>query len=727
MIARVAFPIAVPGIFDYSIPEKMILRIVPGIPVRVELRRRKIWGVVVEVVERSRFPQLKEILEVKSKHWTYNSFTIIELYKWISSYYQSSLNKVFKPLIRKRFAEMNPKTITVYTFTGIVPEGLTEKQRKAIDSIKHSKEGITRQQLLTKYSVTAHIFSSLLSKGVLRKSQKQILREASELHQRAIDDTVVLTGEQKVAVEIIWNHPMKEKKPFLLFGITGSGKTHVYIELVERTLKAGGGVIILVPEISLTPQMIQRFKDSVGSEIALIHSRMSDGERRDSVEELVSGRKRVVIGVRSAILTPMNNVGLILVDEEHDGSYKQSEPEPRYNARDVAVVRGSLQKAIVVLGSATPSFESYYNALKGKYTIVRLQKRFGDAALPQVKIIDMNIEHRENNWTFLSRYLKERIEETLKHKRQIILLLNRRGFSTILLCKDCGHVYVCPNCSVNLIYHRFNMSLKCHQCGYGEPAPSTCKKCDGEQIQYKGTGIQKVEEFLNTKFPQARILRMDQDTTRRKGKHISLLETFAKKEADILLGTQMVSKGLNFPGVRLVGVLQADIGLHFPDFRASEKTFQLLAQVAGRAGRMDSLGEVVIQTYSPQEAGIKYAERHDFSSFYQYEMADRRTLNYPPFSRLSRIIVQGEDEALVRSNIKKVARALSHQGEGALTILGPSPAVLTRLKKVFRYSILIKTKSPGVMQKALFRIRQKYNELPIGIKLIIDVDPVNML
>lgn len=727
MIARVAFPIAVPGVFDYAIPEKITSRIVPGVPVRVELKSRRIWGVVVEVAEKSTFPELKEVLEVKSKHWTYTGHTIIELYKWIAAYYQSGLSKVFKPLVRKRLAEMSPKTITVYKYTGNIPEKLTERQRKAVDNLRNIKEGITRLQLLKKYSVSTHILSALVNKGVLTKSQKQILREASELYQKAMDDAVILTGEQKEAVEFIWNHSLKERKPFLLYGITGSGKTHVYIELVKRTLEAGKGAIILVPEISLTPQIIQRFKDSVGSEIAVIHSRMSDGERRDSIEEIVSGRKRVVIGVRSAILAPMNNVGLILVDEEHDGSYKQSEPEPRYNARDVAVMRGKFQESIVVLGSATPSFESYYNAHNGKYTLLKLVKRFGEAALPRVKIIDMNLEHRENNWTFLSRYLKERILETLEHKRQIILLLNRRGFSTILICKDCGHVYVCPNCSVNLIYHRFNMSLKCHQCGYGEPAPSTCNKCGGEQINYKGTGIQKVEEFLNFVFPQARVLRMDQDTTRRKGKHISILETFAEREADILLGTQMVAKGLNFPGVKLVGVLQADIGLHFPDFRASEKTFQLLAQVAGRAGRKDSLGEVVIQTYSPQEAGIKYAEKHDFDGFYQDEIVDRRTLRYPPFSRLTRIIMQGEAEALVRLNIKKVAKAVSRQGGKALTILGPSPAVLTRLKKVYRYSILIKSGSPRVMQSVLSSIRKKFSKLPKDMKLIIDVDPVNML
>lgn len=727
MIARVAFPIAIPGIFDYKVPNKFNSRIVPGVPVRVELKSRNIWGVVVELADTSTYPDLKEIIEVKSEHWIDSSRSLIKLYKWIASYYQSEMGKVFKPLIRKRFADMKPRTVTVYRFSGNIPDDLTKKQVSVANSLHILKGEITRRQLLRDYAVSAHMISALTAGRVLVKSTKQILREASELHQEIAEDSVILTDEQKKAVEIIWEHSSKVTKPILMYGITGSGKTHVYIELVKRTLNAGRSVIILVPEISLTPQTIQRFRDAVGSEIAVIHSRMSDGERHDSIEELVSGRKRIVIGVRSAIFAPMDNVGLILVDEEHDGSYKQSDPEPRYNARDVAIMRGYFQKSLVVLGSATPSFESYYNALCGKYKLVSLLQRYGEATLPKVEIVDMNREHRENNWTFLSRYLRDKIQKTLECKRQIILLLNRRGFSVTLICKDCGYIYKCPNCSVNLIYHRFGMLLKCHQCGYSEPAPTVCAKCGGEQIKYKGTGIQKVEEFLNGIFPQARILRMDQDTTRRKGAHISILETFANREADILLGTQMVSKGLNFPGVKLVGVLQADIGLHFPDFRASERTFQLLAQVAGRAGRKDSLGEVVIQTYSPQEPCIIAAEEHDFQGFFQGEIKARKVLGYPPFNRLARIILHGEREALVKSHIEKVAKVVRQLSGTATTLLGPSPAVLTRLKRAYRYSILIKSRSPKILQSVLFRVRIKFNKLPRDMKLIIDVDPINML
>ncbi len=727
MIAKIAFPIAISGIFDYKIPDEFRSQISPGLPVKVELRNRKIWGVVVEIAEWSAIKKLKEIIEIKAHYLNDSSESLIALYKWIATYYQSELGKVFKPLIRKRFVDIAPRTITVYRFSGNIPDKLTKKQQSASEKLSILKGEITRILLQKEYALSDHLISALTARGVLIKSKIQVLREGAELEQRREKNSIVLTDEQLSIVEKVWAGREKNLKPFLLFGITGSGKTHVYIELVKRTLEIGKGVIILVPEISLTAQTIKRFRDAIGSDIAVIHSRMSDGERRDSVEELVSGRKRIVIGARSAILVPMDNVGLIVVDEEHDGSYKQSDPEPRYNARDVAVMRGNLQKSLVVLGSATPSFESYYNARNEKYTLVTLMKRFGRATLPQVEIVDMNLEHTRNNWTFLSQYLKDKIQETLDSKRQVILLLNRRGFSVMLICTSCGHIYKCPNCSVNLIYHRVSMDLKCHQCGWAESAPATCLKCGGEQIKYRGTGIQKVEEFLREVFPEARILRMDQDTTRRKGMHVTILNSYANQEADILLGTQMVAKGLNFPGVKLVGVLQADIGLHFPDFRASERTFQLLTQVAGRAGRKDRLGEVVIQTYSPHEPSIIAAQKHDFLGFYDEEIASRKTLDYPPFRRLIRIIVRGKEEYNVRSTIEKIAGMIRRTTGKSIKILGPSPAVLTRLKNVYRYSLIIKTGFPGSMQKLLSQVKSEFHKLPADLKLIIDVDPINML
>jgi len=727
MIAKVAFPIALQGIFDYSIPEQFSTKIFPGVPVKVDLKNRKLWGVVVGMTETSSIPSLKPILEVKSAQWTASGQSIISLYEWMADYYQTDLGRVFKPLIKKRFAQLAPRKVTVYRFTGRIPGDVTKKQMLAIEKIQSMPDEVTRDALIKNYSLSSHQITVLTNNGVLEKSEKQVLREAPELSQKRADESAVLTQEQNAAVDVIWSGRSKDNKPYLLYGITGSGKTLVYIDLVQKTLASGRGAIILVPEISLTPQTIRRFRDALGSGIAVIHSRMSEGERRDSVEEIVSGNKRIVIGVRSAILVPMHDVGIIIVDEEHDGSYKQTDPEPRYHARDVAVMRGRLQNAVVVLGSATPSLESYHNAINGKYNLVRLQKRFGDAALPAVTVIDMSREHREKNWTFLSRCLHGKIRETLDLQRQVILLLNRRGFSVSLICSECGHTYVCPNCSVNLVYHRTDISLRCHQCGYREQAPRACGKCGGEQIKYTGTGIQKVEEFLRAQFPDARIIRMDQDSTRGKGNHIAILEAFAAREADILLGTQMVAKGLDFPGVRLVGVLAADIGLHFPDFRASEKTFQLLAQVAGRAGRKDNLGEVVIQTYYPGEPSLLCAQNHDFEAFYHHEIGERGNLCYPPFSRLVRIIMQGESESLVKSYIKEVKDAITAVQGDDLSVLGPSPAMLSRVRNVYRHTILIKSKQPKRLQKVIHLLRTEYRKLPKTVRLIVDVDPVNML
>jgi primosomal protein N' (replication factor Y) len=579
------------------------------------------------------------------------------------------------------------------------------------------------------------IFKPLVNKSIIGKKPR-VSRKSAEPPPSASEENITLSHEQQTCVEQVsaainstLQTPDSKLKPFLLYGITGSGKTHVYIELAKKTLAENRGVIILVPEISLTPQTIRRFQTAIGGAVAVIHSRMSDGERRDSLQEIVTGRRRALIGVRSALMAPMENVGLIIVDEEHDGSYKQSDTDPRYNARDTAVMRGMMQNAAVVLGSATPSVESYYNALTGKYHLLTLSERHGAARLPEVKVIDMTAEHKANNWTIMSRYLVTRMEEELSHRRQIILLLNRRGFSAVLLCKSCGYSHACPNCSVNLRYHKADTALKCHQCSHEEIAPESCPSCGGLKIKYKGTGIQKAEELLKERFPEARILRMDQDTTRRKGAHAAILDAFAAGEADILLGTQMVAKGLNFPNVTLVGVLQADTGLYFPDFRASERTFQLLTQVAGRAGRADLPGEVVIQTYCPNEAAVRYATDHDYLSFYDNEIKHRQELAYPPFGKIVRVIAEGADEPPIREFLHKSARMILSNPGNKIRVLGPAPAVLSRIDKVHRYSMILKSASPRSLSAALIEIRKlSQAALPSsGYRCIIDVDPVNML
>jgi primosomal protein N' (replication factor Y) len=727
MVASVAFPIAVPGVFDYRIPANMDKHLMPGMAVKVDLKGRPLWGVVVRITATSPYPQLKDILELKKESWNDDSRALLQLYEWIAHYYQCELGRVFRPLVRRGVVESTAKTIAVYSFSGTVPTVMTPRQRSAAEALSRIEGWLTRDELRQRLQLSDHMISNLVKLAVLVCDDRRIMREVDELLQKPTAYYGVLNHEQQAAVETISAAIGTKGSPFLLHGITGSGKTFVYIECARRALERGLGVIILVPEISLTPQIIRRFRDALGDRIAVIHSRMSDGERRDSLDGLISGAKRVVIGVRSAILAPMANIGLIVVDEEHDPSYKQSDTDPRYHARSVAVMRGQFQSAAVVLGSATPSFESFANALSAKYRLIKISSRYGAARLPLVTIIDMNAEHRDNNWTFLSRYMGERIQATLDSGRQIILLLNRRGFSVALICKECGHIYRCPNCSVHLTYHRMGALLRCHQCNHEESAPETCAKCKGEQIKYRGTGIQKAEELLHQLYPSAGIIRMDQDTTRRKGSHVSIIDRFARKEAAILLGTQMVAKGLNFPGVSLVGVLQADIGLHIPDFRAAERTFQLVSQVAGRAGREDDCGEVVVQTYVPDEPCIRASVLHDYEGFYEQEIASRQALLYPPVNKLMRVVVTGEDEARVVERAGEIAQRMRLAGGARVTLLGPAPCIITRIENAFRYSILLKSASTAALAATAGAIRGGAGARQNSVRVTIDVDPLNML
>jgi primosomal protein N' (replication factor Y) len=727
-IVEVAFPIAIKGLYDYELPQRLCPTVVPGMPVLVDLKGRRTWGVAMRLKDSSPYPELKQVIDCKPEHWTDSSHSLIKVYQWMAGYYQCDIGKVFKPLVRKRLIETPAKKIVCYTVAGDDDvSGLTPKQSASYTKLKNLSEEIPVSVLEKNHGIPAHMLKALYKKKVLVKTEKTVFRETEGFAAAWREHAVSLTEEQDHALEELRRALGAPGKPYLLHGITGSGKTYIYIHLAQDALARGKGVIILVPEIALTPQTIRRFRQAVGDTIAVIHSRMSDGERRDSLEDLVTGKKRVVIGARSAVLAPVDNLGLIVVDEEHDGSYKQPEVEPRYNARDVAVMRGQFQNALVVLGSATPSFETYQNALRGKYGLLELTRRFGKARLPRVEIIDMNREHDEkNNWTILSGRLRERIAQVLADKRQVILLLNRRGFSTFLLCTECGHVYTCPSCSVNLTFHKTSRTLQCHQCGFSDTAPSSCARCSGPQLSYKGIGIQKAEEHLKTAFPYARIVRMDQDTTRRKGMHARILDAFLEGEADILLGTQMVAKGLNFPGVALVGVLQADTGLHLPDFRASERTFQLLAQVAGRAGRNDELGSVVLQTYFPHEPCVTSAGAHDFRGFFAREIENRRRLDYPPFSKLARIVISAGEEAAARETSGALARFLARAGAEKLKLLGPSPAVLAKIDNWFRYSILIKSSSAHTIQAALSAVRKNAAALSKKIRLVIDIDPLNM-
>jgi primosomal protein N' (replication factor Y) len=523
--------------------------------------------------------------------------------------------------------------------------------------------------------------------------------------------------------------------PFLLLGVTGSGKTQVYIEAIRRVLARGKGAIVLVPEISLTPQTVERFHANFHGEIAVMHSGISPGERLDAWRRVREGQARVVVGARSAVFAPVKNLGLIIVDEEHDASYKQSDPAPRYQARDVAVMRCKKSSAVAVLGSATPSTESYFNALHGKYHLLELPNRIEQAPMPEVQIVDLARLRRvqRDADSVLSPALQRSIADKLSRGEQIILLQNRRGFAPLLRCQDCGYVRRCEKCDIPMTYHRRGKMLRCHHCNASGRAPEACPQCASADILYTGVGTQRVEAALAEQFPQARLVRMDLDTTRGRLAHDRILKDFESHRYDILLGTQMVAKGLDFHNVTFVGVISADVGLLLPDFRAAERSFQLLAQVAGRAGRGSLAGEAIIQSSFPEHVGLACARDHDFKKFFNYEIQQRQRLGYPPFNRLALILFRHVQESQTREAAQKFAEILKAQ-KPSFSIYGPAPSPLERINNQFRYQILLKNdrvKDAGAVQmrqalgQALsdFRAQGRFSR---G-RIIIDIDPVSML
>ncbi len=548
---------------------------------------------------------------------------------------------------------------------------------------------------------------------------------------------LVLNAEQEKAVTAISKPVLAdENATFLLLGVTGSGKTQVYIEVLRRALEMDKGAIVLVPEIALTPQTVFRFRSEFQNNVSVIHSRMSKSERYAAWTRLRQGKCKVVVGPRSAVLAPVQNLGLIVVDEEQEGSYKQSDNSPRYHGRDLAVVRGKLENAVVVLGSATPSLESYFNAKTGKYTLIELKKRIADIPLPRVSIVDMareRIAGREKGELVLSSKLMQKIGEKLQHKEQIILLQNRRGYATIVQCGRCGEVTMCPNCNISLSFHKQGNIMRCHYCNFAGQLPQQCSGCNSTIILQRGIGTQQVQSFLQQHFPAARIVRMDMDTTRRKHAHDKILNDFGNFRYDILLGTQMIAKGLDFEKVTLVGVISADTGLFLPDFRATERTFQLLTQVAGRAGRKNGQGEVIIQTLSPQHMSIQYACKHDFLNFAKTEIHERKALGYPPASRLVLLHFSDKDEKRTLQAARKFAFLLAGK-KADFKIVGPAPAALSRLKERYRFQLVIKSdkqRDPGA-QNARRYIEDCMQEFAdgsdlSGVKIRIDIDPVLIL
>ncbi|HYK75261.1 MAG TPA: primosomal protein N' [Pseudoneobacillus sp.] len=599
------------------------------------------------------------------------------------------------------------------------------KQLDVIDFFIQRPESIELRKLLEELKISSATVSSLVDKKILEEIELEVYRDPYQNRQFERTLPLPLTeGQQKVIEPIHQKILNDEHKVFLLYGVTGSGKTEVYLQSIQTVLEQGKEAIVLVPEISLTPQMVTRFKGRFGDQVAVLHSGLSAGEKYDEWRKIHKKEVSVVVGARSAIFAPFENIGIIIIDEEHETSYKQEET-PRYHARDVAIKRAEYFQCPVVLGSATPSLESFARSQKGVYELLSLPTRMNNQSLPAVEIVDMREELKKGNRSMFSTSLFEKMQDRLEKRQQIVLFLNKRGYSSFVICRDCGYVVNCPHCDISLTYHRSQQQMKCHYCGHEELVPKHCPECSSEHIRYFGTGTQKVEEELGKVLPEARVIRMDVDTTSRKGSHEKLLQAFQDGKADILLGTQMIAKGLDFPNITLVGVLTADTMLHLPDFRSSEKTFQLLTQVSGRAGRHKLPGEVVIQTYSPEHYSVELSGQQDYDQFYQQEMMMRKIHRYPPFYYLSLITITHEELMKVVSVTEKLTKYLRSKLSNNAIVLGPVASPIPRINNRYRYQCLIKYKNEPDLSNALKIILDQYQHemTSTGLQISIDLNP----
>ncbi|WP_394583623.1 primosomal protein N' [Cytobacillus firmus] len=630
--------------------------------------------------------------------------------------------RVKKKKVKQVFAAAPSKELADYLQN--LPGNAT-KQKEVLEYFLQEEGSVDQKELFSLLGITSSTLKGLLQKGLLGQKDVEIYRNPFGDREFERTEPLSLTeGQRKAIIPILNSIEDNRHETFLLYGVTGSGKTEVYLQSIQRVLEDGKEAIVLVPEISLTPQMVKRFKGRFGDQVAVMHSGLSAGEKYDEWRKIQRKEVKVVVGARSAIFAPFENLGIIIIDEEHETSYKQEE-NPRYHARDVAIKRAENHNCPVVLGSATPSLESFARAQKGVYHLLTLENRMNNQALPAVDIIDMREELREGNRSMFSRKLLEKIKDRLGKKEQIVLFLNKRGHSSFVMCRDCGYVINCPHCDISLTYHRYNQQMKCHYCGYEASVPNACPECESEHIRYFGTGTQKVEEELAKILPEAKVIRMDVDTTSRKGAHEKLLDQFQEGHADILLGTQMIAKGLDFPNITLVGVLSADTMLHLPDFRSSEKTFQLLTQVSGRAGRHELEGEVIIQTYTPEHYSIELAGEQDYDKFYDREMMVRKIHRYPPFFYISLVTVSHEELMKAVSVTEKITQYIQSKLSAESIVLGPVASPIPRINNRYRYQCLIKYKREPELGQTLKKILDNYQQeiSAGGLNVSIDLNP----
>jgi primosomal protein N' (replication factor Y) len=712
--------------YSYLIPEGLTSSLNVGDLVRVPFRNTKVFGVVIELAELKQSPKDYKLKEIINKEAVSLPSCLMKLAKALADFYGTAVIDFLKLMLPPK---VNMKKELLYcacsTDEAISDRAFIQKQvyEFLIENGADTAQNLSKKLDIPLASVRSAL-TSLDKKGIVKKEYRAVRRMPMAFSSEKYHNRISLTDEQHDAVETISDIFSRSKKTTLIYGVTGSGKTEVYIRVIQRVLSQGESVLVLVPEISLTPQMLSIFRQRFPGKTAVIHSRLSPGERFDEWQRIHSGSATVVIGARSAIFAPVQNLGLIIIDEEHEASYKNGE-HPYYDARLVARFRSKLENAMLIMGSATPSVESFYRAAKGDYSLVKLTRRVSGRVLPKMEIIDMISELKSGNRHIFSRKLLSSIKATLDANKQVILFLNRRGHSTFVICRDCGFVLKCKYCDISLTYHFNDKNAKCHYCGYTVKAPDFCPVCRGQNIRYFGAGTEKVEQEVKKFFPACKTLRIDSDSTSKKGSLEKMLLSFKRGAAQILIGTQTVAKGLDFPNVTLVGIVSADTALNMPDFRCGERTFQLITQVAGRAGRGDTPGRVYVQTYAPEAYAIKAACSMDISAFYKEELKMRHKALYPPFCHMLIIRFKGHNEDEVKKEAEDVKKVLSERYNNEVKMYGPVPAARSKIKENYRYNILLKSKQVRVLSEICNHMQKTCINRHVDIAW--DLEPLDLL
>tara|TARA_B100001564_G_scaffold182909_2_gene153692 strand:+ start:3945 stop:6182 length:2238 start_codon:yes stop_codon:yes gene_type:complete len=745
MFVEVSLPISSFQTFTYSIPENLQKTLSVGLRVKVPFGAREVSGIIVSLIEESSFcGNLKSIIDVDDNAPVLSN-ELWKLVNWISHYYVTPIALAYNAVLPYKLLS-NHSARHIWFVKHVVGnknhktnnfKGLSPKQHLIFETIRKASPGYLKVSKLKSISSNpVAICKSLERKGFVNLKKRNQNETSGDTSFKPIKKNIHYNEEQLKVIQSL-NRSIKSEKysPNLLHGVTGSGKTEIFIEIINTVKKIGKRSIVLIPEISLTSQIAGRFRAVFGDDMALWHSQLSKSQRAKTWRDINDGTCKIVIGARSAIFSPIKNLGLIIVDEEHDSSYKQDSPSPRYHARDVAIMRSKIEKCTVVLSSATPSLETFYNYKMKKYNYLTLSKRYGDALYPKVQVVDLIDETKETGKfnIVISGLLQEKIEKRLNDNEQVLLIQNRRGFSPTVKCSDCGKIVMCLACKTPLTFHKYDNNFKCHICGFiSSKKLDNCRECLSQNFSYMGAGTQKVEELIQKTFPKARVARIDHDSSRKSSSTIKILQEFHDGKIDILLGTQMIAKGLDFPEITLVGIINADLGLHIPDFRSSERTFQLIYQAAGRSGRGEKRGEVVIQTYDKENLVIKAASKLNLKDYYNSMLNDRNILNYPPFSWISKVEFLGPKakslftlSSRIRNNFSGIYRGLE--------ILGPAPCFKEKVNNKYRVQIILKSlkKYDSNSEKLHSFISKNFieqkNQIKGSNKINIHIDPISMI